>query len=353
MKSTMVARGSRPWKRAGMKGHGVPNAIPALLCLSCLVAAAIWPRFLWPVSLAEKLPVVASIVPLGDFCSQIGGDRVEVQVLVPPGASPHTFEPSPSLVAKATQARVFVYVGAGMEPWAERLMASKGAGAMAVVEATQGISLIQETQGHDHGPRSKKGHVQGGHTLRGPTETAPGKSSPHLHGKGNPHVWLDPVIAQDISRAICRAFIQVDPENETLYQGNLSRFLRQLQELHQDIERSVSGFRIREYVCFHPAYAYFSRRYGLREVGVIEASPGREPSPRDIQRIVDAVRRYGIEVIFAEPQFNPRVVEVIAKEAGVKVLMLDPLGGRPPYGTSYVEMMRYNLSMLERAMGKK
>lgn len=318
----------------------------------CLVAATIWPSVLWSSALAEKVPVVASILPLGDFCKQIGGDRVEVQVLVPPGASPHTFEPSPSVVAKATQAKVFVYIGAGMEPWAQRFLSS-GDATRLVVEATHGIPLIQDAEDHDHVGEAQQGRLQGGHAQDESARTGPGERATHHHGKGNPHVWLDPVIAQEISRAICRAFIQVDPGHEKFYQENLSRFSRELQGLHEDIQKKVSGFRIREYVCFHPAYAYFSRRYGLRQMGVIEPAPGREPAPRHIQRIVNAVRAHDIRVIFAEPQLSPRVAEVIAKEAGVKVLMLDPLGGRPPYGSDYLKMMRYNLSVMEEAMAKE
>ncbi len=351
MTSTTKNLGHGPEKNRLARGQSLLKRIAILLVCSCVWVLSSGAVSLWSAAFADKLPVVASILPLGDFCNQIGGDRVEVQVLVPPGASPHTFEPPPSLVAKATQARVFVYIGAGMEPWAQRLLSSRHATQL-VVEATHGISLIQDAEEHDHVGETQEGHLQGGHAQDKSARIGPGERATHHHGKGNPHVWLDPILAQEISRAICRAFIQVDPGNERFYLGNLSRFLGQLQGLHEDIENSVSGFRIREYVCFHPAYAYFSRRYGLREVGVIEPSPGREPAPRHIQRIVKAIRDYKIEVIFAEPQLSPRVAEVIAKEAGAKVLLLDPLGGRPPYGSDYVKMMRYNLSVLEKAMAK-
>ena len=110
------------------------------------------------------------------------------------------------------------------------------------------------------------------------------------------------------------------------------------------------GWRLRDYVSFHPAFTYFARRYGLNEVGVIEVAPGREPTPRHLQDLVAAIRRYGIKVVFAEPQLNPRVAEVIAQEAGVKVLMLDPMGGRPPYGSDYLKLMRHNLAALDEAL---
>lgn len=350
MTSTSKNRAHRSGENRLAGGQGLLERIAIVLVCSCMGVLSSGPGPLRSAAFADKLPVVASILPLGDFCTQIGGDLVEVQVLIPPGASPHTFEPPPSLVAKAAQARVLVYIGAGTEPWAERLIASRGSADLAVVEATRGISLIREASLHaDEGDASRK-REEVHHSTEGRSEMEPGEAAEHRHRGGNPHVWMDPVLVQGISRAICQAFIQVDPRHEDSYKANLSRFLRELDELHREIERRVSSFAIREYVCFHPAYTYFSKRYGLREVGVIEPSPGREPAPRHIQRIVQAVRKYNIKVIFAEPQLNPRVAEIIAKEAGVKVLMLDPLGGRPPYGSSYVAMMRYNLAVLEQAM---
>ncbi len=284
----------------------------------------------------ERIPVTASIVPLGEFCHQIGLDRVEVQVLIPPGASPHTFEPPPSVVARAAKARVFLYIGEGLEPWAARLSRSLGKGSVAL-EAAQGLPLIRDT--HGQGTQGS-GHGKGKH------------SSSHSHVAGaNPHVWLDPVLAQEICRKIAQALIQVDPAQREYYQKNLENYLGKLEALHKEIEERVSGFRIRKYVCFHPAYAYFSRRYGLEEVGVIELSPGREPSPKHLRDLVAQIRRHQIQVIFAEPQLSPRVAEAIAQEASVRVAMLDPLGGRPPYGSDYLALMRHNLQVMSESMG--
>jgi zinc transport system substrate-binding protein len=281
-------------------------------------------------------PVAASILPLGDFCHKIGGNEVEVHVLVPPGASPHVFEPSPTAVAQAMAARVFVYVGAGLDPWAERLIAAQKTPGQAVVEAVAGIPLIKDVDEHEHEEAGAK---------------EPEEGEPHHHHEaGNPHVWLDPVLAQDICRRIALALIQVDPTHKNAYEVNLAMYLGQLQKLDQDIKAVVATFHQREYVSFHPAYAYFSRRYGLREVGVIEAAPGREPSPGHLQRLIAAIKKTGVKAVFAEPQLSSRVAEVIAQEAGVKVLILDPLGGRPPYGSDYLKLMRHNLAVLVQAM---
>ncbi len=296
----------------------------------------------------DKVPVIASILPLGDFCQNIGGERVAVKVLIPPGASPHVFEPTPVAVAKAMKARVFVYVGAGLDPWAERLIASRAVKSSIPVEAVAGLPLIEEVahHGHDHRDHDQAGPKRG----KGPDQEARPGAEGHAHDRGNPHVWLDPVLAKDICRRIAQAFIQADPAHKKEYDENLAAYLGELDRLHADISREVAAFRQRDYVTFHPAFAYFSRRYGLREVGVIEAAPGREPSPGHLQRIIAAIKSSGVNAVFAEPQLSPRVAEVTAREAGVRVLLLDPLGGRPPYGSDYLKLMRHNLAVLAQAL---
>jgi zinc transport system substrate-binding protein len=287
-----------------------------------------------------KLLVAATIVPLSDFCRRLGGDLVQVQELIPPGASPHVFEPAPSVMARASQARVFVYIGAGLEPWAAKLLSARGNSGQVVVEAAQGLQLLQETHHHGHaepGPKPAASHHEA-------------EASPERHQSGNPHIWLDPVLVQDICRKIAGALIQADPEHRDQYEANLKEYLAALEALHQEIEQHARAWTLREFVSFHPSFAYFARRYDLHEAGVIEEAPGREPTPRQLQALVAAVRRAGIRVVFGEPQFNPRVAEVIAQEAGVKVLMLDPIGGPPPYGSDYLKLMRANLAVLDEAL---
>ncbi|MCL6622056.1 MAG: metal ABC transporter substrate-binding protein [Syntrophobacterales bacterium] len=279
----------------------------------------------------EKIPAAASILPLGDFLTRIGGELVQVTVLIPPGASPHVYEPSPAAVAGAARARVLVYVGAGLDPWVSRLVARRGPNDPGVVQATAGLPLIAEVQSHGHDHHK-------------------GKGATHRHDQGNPHIWLDPVLAQDICRRIAAALMAVDPEHRETYQANLSRYLAELEALHREIEAAVATFRLREFVSFHPAFTYFARRYGLTEAGVIEAAPGREPTPGQLRRLVATIRRSGVKAVFAEPQLSPRAAEALAREAGVKVLLLDPLGGRPPYGSNYLQLMRHNLAVMQQAL---
>jgi zinc transport system substrate-binding protein len=326
--------------------RGWPRQACRALLLSGLLLLGSWGAM--PTAAPGKIKVAASILPLADFCRHLGGDLVEVHSLIPPGASPHVFEPPPSVMARAFQARVFVYIGAGLEPWAAKVLQARGTGKVAVVEAAKGIPLIQEVkephpaevieagrEGHGAGPGEEKGH-------RAPEG--------HRHEAGNPHIWLDPVLAQEICRQIALALIQVDPRHRDQYEANLKNYLAALDELDRDIRQRTAAWRLRDCVSVHPAYAYFARRYHLTEVGVIEVAPGREPTPRHLQRIVQAVKRSGLRVVFAEPQLNARVAEAVAREAGVKVLMLDPMGGRPPYGDDYLKLMRHNLAVMEEAM---
>jgi zinc transport system substrate-binding protein len=292
--------------------------------------------------LAGQLPVAATILPLGDFCQKIGGGLVQVQVLIPPGASPHAFEPAPSVMARASQARVFVYIGSGLEPWADKLLHSRGRDGLVVVEAARGVPLLGMVP-HRHEPGKAEAGDQDDHH--------PGKTGAHdSHQAGNPHIWLDPVLAQDICRKIARAFIQADPAHHAQYEANLKNYLAALDELNREIDSRARTWRFRDFVSFHPSFSYLAQRYNLHEVGTIEAAPGREPTPRHLQNLVAAIRRYGIKVVFAEPQLNPRVAEVIAQEAGVKVLRLDPIGGPPPYGSDYLKLMRANLAALDEAL---
>jgi ABC-type Zn uptake system ZnuABC Zn-binding protein ZnuA len=158
------------------------------------------------------------------------------------------------------------------------------------------------------------------------------------------------VLAQEIADKIARALIQADPDHRAQYEANYQDFQARLAALDREIKQHAQTWRLRDYVSFHPAFTYFAHRYGLNEVGVIEAAPGREPTPRHLKNLVAAIRSYGIKVVFAEPQFNPRVAEVIAQEAGVKVLKLDPMGGSPPYGSDYLQLMRANLAALDEAL---
>lgn len=279
------------------------------------------------ISYAEKVNVVVSIYPLRDIVQQVGGSRVNVNFMVPPGASPHTFEPTASDMAKINKSKMFVIIGSGLEFWADKAIKAAGGRNTRVIVLSKGMPLIHED--HDH-------ERHGGH---------------HDDEIADPHIWLDPLLVKDMAQKIADNLGEIDPVNRPYYLARAEGFKKELDKLHIEITNSVKTFRAREYVTFHPAWNYFSRRYGLKVMGVIEESPGKEASPRHIAGIIRAIKRSGAKAVFAEPQFNPKIAEVIAKEAGARVLFLDPIGSPDLQGRdSYLALMRYNLTILQEAM---
>lgn len=295
-----------------------------------LVIAGVWllmtfvPRKSQPAKTApggDRLKVIATIFPLADIAKQVGGERVNVITILPIGASPHTFEPAPQQMKELSDSKLFLKVGAGLDFWADNIIKSASQPDLKTVVASEGIHLIE---GDEHG---------------------------HEHENGNPHIWLDPVLVKRIVDKIEKSLVILDPEGAIYYQKMATDYLQELDRLDAEIKKKVAGFRVRKYITFHPAWAYFGLRYGIKEAGVIEETPGREPTPRQVKAIIDNIRKSGIKAVFAEPQFSSRTAEAIAENTGAKVLFLDPIGNpEVPDRNTYLNLMRYNLKVMKEAM---
>ena len=259
--------------------------------------------------------VAASILPLADFARQVGGERVEVETLVPPGASPHTYELTPAQLILISRARVLVLNGVGLEFWADKLIAAARNPKLIVVRTAEGLNILA-------GDADEAG--------------------------GNPHVWLSPVNAIHQVEMIRDALIRADPAGTETYRTNAARYSDELRELDRQIRASVADFTQRKFITFHAAWAYFARDYGLEQAAVIERAPGREPSPAEIAGIIRTAKDIGAKAIFAEPQFSPKAARVIAEESGAQVLLLNALGQPPSY--SYLDLMHYNLAQMSKAL---
>ena len=286
--------------------------------------------------ISEKLRVIASIYPVADMVQQVGGDHVDVTFVLPAGASPHTFEPKPSLVKKISSARIFFRIGAGLEFWAEKFIDLAGPDLTTIV-LSEGVSLIH-TAGHHH--ENKTGDPHDGSYI-----------SNHESRVANPHIWLDPAIAKSMVNKITAVLCEVDHQHLTYYKLRGQNYLNDMDKLDRLIKVKVAKFNIKKYVSFHASWVYFARHYGLEPVGIIEAAPGRNPTPIQIKHIVTMIKRDHIRAVFAEPQLNPRAAEIIAREAEVNVLLLDPLGGPNLKGRStYIDLIKYNLNVMQEAM---
>jgi zinc transport system substrate-binding protein len=294
-------------------------------------------------SYGEKLRVIASIFPIADMARQVGGGDVEVTTVVPAGASPHTFEMKPSLIKTFASAKVFLMIGAGLEYWADQLVQFSGQKLKPVV-LSDGMTLIRSADPH-HTESGKEAPLASNKSAHA------GHADSHDFYTGNPHIWLDPHLAKTMVTRIQEALSIADPANASGYETRAKVYLDRLDSLDRSIADAVNQFKTREVISFHASWDYFAARYGLTLAGVIEKSPGRNPTPREISGIVSSIRKFGIRAVFAEPQFSPKVADVIAREAGVKVLILDPLGGETLAGRdTYLGLMSYNLQIMKEAM---
>lgn len=268
-----------------------------------------------------RLKIVASIVPLYNITAAIAGDKADIVSMVPPGSSPHTFSPKPSQLKAMADADLFIQVGSGMEFWADKLIKAADNKKLKILTITEGLKLLA---GDSDEPVDKSGRRA-----------------------GNPHVWLDPMITKDFSKRICAQLSEQDPADAEYFAANYKNFALKLDGLDKYFSIETKKFTLKEIISFHPAWIYFETRYGLKEAGVIEAVPGKEPTPRDLENIITQIKKYGIRTIFAEPQLPRKAADVIAKEAGVNVLIIDPNGAADG---DYIGFMRKNFEIIKEAM---
>ena len=260
----------------------------------------------------------------------------------PAGVEPHDWEPA-ARRGPAQTAQVFVYNGAGFEPWADRLLANLGRSGPAVVVATDGIELSRsDLPGHDHDYGS--GKSSGGT-----------KAVAEASVQWDPHVWLDPVLAQQQVETIRAALAKADPENAERYATNARAFGERLRALGEGYERGLFRCARREIVVSHASFAYPAKRYRLTQVPVMGLSPDSEPSPAQLAQIVRFARRHGVKFIFFETLVSPKLADTLAREVGAQTLVLNPIEGltkdEHAAGKGYVELMEENLKNLRTALG--
>jgi len=292
--------------------------VGALVTLTCVARAA------------PPLPAVATIQPLGLLLRELGGDRVAVAVLVPSGASPHTFEPQPSDVAALARARLLVEAGGGLDGWVRALRNA--------AESNPDGVVVLALPGLDPLPAVASGH---------------GDAKPHDAGRRlDPHAWLDPIRVRDVVvPALAARLIALDPAGRADYEAWRDAFIAKLTALDTEIRATLAGHG-RRFLAFHAAWRYFAQRYQLEEVGVIEEAPGEEPTPRELGALSRRARDAQVPAILIEPQLSPRIAEMLARDLGVALVTVDPNGDpADPERASYEGLMRWNARAFARALG--
>ncbi len=257
---------------------------------------------------AAEVRAATTIIPLGEFVKAVGGERVDVSVLVPPGAEPHTFEPSPSQIRRVADADIYFKSGLGLESWMDNIL--KVNPNMLVVETSRGVSLITGTDETDTDEAASVGET----------------------GAVDMHIWLSPRRAMIQVQNICDGLIEVDPARRDYYINNRDSYTTKLRELDAYLNSTFAGTEKKKFIVLHPAWIYFASDYGLEQIA-IEVEE-KEPGPRYLAEIVNTARDNNITTVFVEPQYNPKLAEVIAKEIDGKVVSIDDLA------PNYIDNMR-------------
>jgi ABC-type Zn uptake system ZnuABC Zn-binding protein ZnuA len=300
-----------------------------------------------------ELRVSATISVIQDLVEEVGGERVEVETIVPVGGSPETFQPSPSDARKISESRVVFQNGLGLEGWLDDLLQSAGGGDVRVVELAEGLETIEEdADGHED--ESAGEHAEEGeHSGAEHSDAEHAGEEEHAHAEGNPHLWLDVSNAQLYVEKIRDALIEADPDGAKEYRANAEKYLRDLEELDRHIRDRVGEIpkENRKLVTFHDAFPYFAEAYGFEQVGVILRNPDAEASSQQVAEVVRTIRKEDVPAIFTEPQFNSGLADTIAEEANVEVYELysDTLSDTSDAG-SYEEMMRTNVDRVVEAL---
>jgi zinc transport system substrate-binding protein len=248
----------------------------------------------------SKPLVTVSIPPQKYFVEKIAGDLVDVLVMIPPGSSPHSYEPKPQQMAALSRSRLYCAIGVEFEKaWLDRL--TKNVPGMTVISTDSGIAKI-------------------------PIADAPGAEAHqgNDHSGLDPHIWLSPELVKHQAALITQALSELVPAHKETFRRNDSLFTLELVALQDSIRHILSdrtpGF---PFMVFHPSWGYFAREFNLKQIAI--EVDGKEPSPAELKTIFDFAGRMGITTIYAQPQFSRRGVEIISREIGARVVIADPL----------------------------
>jgi zinc transport system substrate-binding protein len=247
----------------------------------------------------RRLRAIATLFPLYDFTKNIGGDKVRVTLLLPPGVEPHSFEPKPGDMVKVMTADLFVYTGGLMEPWAENILKGAENKNLLVVDASKGIGLIEQQM--DVGVDDHE----------------------HNHGRVDPHIWLDMSKAEKMVDNVLEGLTKKDPANSEYYTRNADSYKTRLRETDANYRSTLSTCKKRTFIHGgHFAFGYLAKRYNLHYISAYHGSPDSEPTPKRVIELKNILKRLNLHYVFYEELITPRVAEIISQETGAALLKL-------------------------------
>jgi len=303
-----------------------------------------------------KLEIVATLFPTYDFAKQIGKDKINVSLLLPPGVESHTFEPKPQDVVRINKADIFIYTGKYMEPWVEDMLKGVSNNNLIIVDASKGIELVGE-EGHDEDPEhhGEEGeyHEEGKDHENEEHAEHQAEEPGHQHGGKDPHIWLDLANDQVMVNTIAQALVKKDPANRAFYLNNAKEYNEKLIDLDKRFKETLSTANHKTIIYGgHFAFGYFAKRYGLEHDSPYDGfSPNAEPSPKAIASLIDKLKQSGIKYIYFEELLDPKVARVISQETRAKLELLHGAHNvskdELTKGVTFLNIMEDNLKKLK------
>lgn len=264
----------------------------------------------------DKLNITVSIYPLKEFTQKIGGDKVEVKCLVPDNMEPHDYEPKTKDFKELTDSKAFIYNGLGMEEWVDDVNESIKANNVLIVDSSTGVEVRKEGEAID------------------------------------PHIWLSPKNVEIQSENIKNALIKLDEKNKDYYEENYRNFKEELEGLYNEYKPKFDALNKKNFITGHAAFGYLCRDFGLTQKSVENLFAEGEPTPKQLEGLVNFCKDDNIKTVFSESLASPKVSETLAKEVDAKVVPILTLESNEN-NKSYIEAMRYNLDEIYDCLSKE
>lgn len=308
-----------------------------------------------------KLNVYASVYPIYDFTKKIGGDKINLSMLTKPGEEPHHYEPSSYDIKNLSKADLFIYNGAGLESFTDKIIESNPD--LKTCQASEGVDLIKATHDHDHDhdfcqnsddANHNHNHENENNHNHEAKENHSSHEEEHHHGMYDPHIWLSIKNAKIEMENIKNKLSEIDPDNASYYQKNFDKYAKMCDDLDKEYSQKISVLPNRVMVVSHQAFGYLCGDYGLSQVPIKNISNEDEPDAQTMAQIIDYIKKNNIKYICVEEMTSTKVADTIKAETGAQIKVLSPVETltqeQMDKGEDYFSIMENNLKILEEVL---
>lgn len=277
---------------------------------------------------ANRIKVVTTFLPVYLFTKAVAGEAAEVEILIKPGTDVHEYQATPNDVRAIATAKVLVKNGLGIEEFLEDTVKNAENPQLIQIDSSKGIKAVGEISPVEKIANNEKGH-----------------DHDHAHSNGNPHIWLDPVLAKQQIINIRDGLITADPANKSIYEANATAYIQELEKLDSEFQQTLKQTPNCTFITFHDAFPYIAKRYNLKQVAVV-AIPEDQLSPADLQKTVNTVKKYQVKTLFSEPGVDNKLLNSLSQDLKLTLQTLDSLETGQTEPKYYFQAMKTNLQAL-------